>query len=227
MQRTTITILFSAFLVLGACGSGQSADTVSTGTPQATAPSSTHGPSNGAALPTDASLAVVLVGHGAPPNDMPKDQLRAAMTATYAAHSGGGHAHDDGSHAHADDPLQRMLNWPRTPKNDPYFFGVKSIAESLHEQSGQEVFVGFNEFCGPTTDQALEEAIASGAKEIIVLSVMFTPGGSHSESDILASVDAVRKKHPGTNITYAWPYPVDRIGHLLTEQVRDFHGRAQ
>lgn len=188
----------------------------------------------GDAVASAEPVAIVLVGHGAPPNDFPKEKVGRAMSAVHQlahadahAHDGAGgdHGHDGAAHPRGDsDDLalaRELVNWPRTPENDPYFYGVHSIADDLEAESGIKVYVGFNEFCVPTTTDAIERAIDDGARQVIVTTVMMTPGGGHSEKDIRNSIHQAQHQSPGVTITYAWPFPTQRLAHVLHLQVND------
>jgi sirohydrochlorin cobaltochelatase len=168
---------------------------------------------------------IVLVGHGAPPSDMPRERVTAAMRAARGADTDSGEAHEPGvqaEHQRGVPPAVReMLDWPRTRENDPYFFGVQDIARSLSQKTGLEVFVGFNELCAPTTAEAISQAVRTGAEQVVIVSVMTTPGGGHSEKDIRSSIDVAQKTYPHVKLTYAWPFSVDRIASLLAGNVRD------
>ncbi len=177
---------------------------------------------------------VILVGHGIPANDYPKDRL-----GKYFRMESGHHADNtDNSHTHNGQhkdhpgnvhlpPLSTweqldhdMRHWPRTPENDPYKFSVENIASRLEYKSGHHVLVAFNEFCAPTVEETIENAIAQGAQRIMILSIMLTPGGGHSEYDIPDSIKAAQRKYPGIEIVYAWPYDVDLIAQTLTTQIK-------
>jgi sirohydrochlorin cobaltochelatase len=56
---------------------------------------------------------------------------------------------------------------------------------------------------------------------------MFTPGGSHSEIEIPAAVETLRSRHPGIAIRYAWPYDLQLVVAMLSEQVNRFLGAAE
>ncbi|QDU32094.1 Sirohydrochlorin cobaltochelatase [Poriferisphaera corsica] len=168
-------------------------------------------------------VAVVLVGHGVPPSDFPRNELRAAIK---ALNEMTGHDHGDGGEDHEHDAegevlAKKLLNWPMTRENNAYYFGVKDIADVLRSRSGLPVFIGFNEFCGPTTGDAIDTAVKQGYTHVIVTTVMMTPGGGHSERDILNSMKRVEENYPHVKLTYAWPFPVERVAGVLHEQVMD------
>jgi sirohydrochlorin cobaltochelatase len=82
--------------------------------------------------------------------------------------------------------------------------------------------LAYNEFCGPTLAEGVEDLIRQGAQSITVVSTMFTPGGSHSESEIPEELEELRKKHPGVTLTYAWPYDLAQVSKMLMEHIRQF-----
>ncbi|QQE10281.1 hypothetical protein JD969_12295 [Planctomycetota bacterium] len=167
--------------------------------------------------------AIVLIGHGVPPSDFPRNELRAAIKALNEM-SGHSHGEGDGDDGHDHEGIElaeKLINWPLTRENNPYYFGVKAIADSLRSQSDLPVFIGLNEFCGPTTDQAIETAIKQGYTNLIVTTVMMTPGGGHSEKDILSSMKRAQENYEHVEMTYAWPFPVERIAGVLHQQVMD------
>jgi sirohydrochlorin cobaltochelatase len=182
---------------------------------------------------------VILVGHGIPAKDYPEDRLREFFRMELSHHSGDGghdhghgHAHEDHDHSAGEDPAARWTHldreireWPRTVENDPYKFAVDAIAERLERASGHQVLVAFNEFCAPTIEEAIERAIADGADRVIVLSIMLTPGGGHSDYDIPRSIERAQRRYPDTEIVYAWPYEIDLIARMLSTQVKSFEAR--
>ena len=80
----------------------------------------------------------------------------------------------------------------------------------------------YNEFCAPTLSEAIEQQIADGAKDIAVVSTMFTPGGSHSEYEIPEEMDELRQKYPDVTLTYAWPFDLDKVAEMLCEHLDRF-----
>lgn len=173
---------------------------------------------------------ILLVGHGIPANDYPKDRLREFFQMSAKHHTG---QENKLEHQHSYDnddlryeQLEREIRaWPRTPENDPYKHGTEAIAEHLRRQTSRQVWVAYNEFCDPTVEQMVDKAVAQGAKRIVAVSTMLVPGGGHSESDIPKSLAAARKQHPDVEIIYAWPYDVEQIAALLTDAIRrlDMH----
>lgn len=164
---------------------------------------------------------IVLAMHGSPPLDFPRDELTEFM---------GLHARLE----HASDPAAtaarlrygqleaKMRDWPRTGQNDPFYSGSQELARHLRQESGLEVIVGFNEFCAPALDEALERAVARKAGKVIVVTPMMTRGGEHSAVDIPEAIRRAQKKYPASKIVYAWPFPTEDIARFLSSQVSRF-----
>ncbi len=164
---------------------------------------------------------IVLAMHGAPPGDFPRQE----MGEFFSLHSRLNHSAGPERAA-----LERryaeleakMRAWPRTAQNDPYHAAALALAEALRFSTGREVVVGFNEFCGPTLDEALDRAMASAPEKVVVVTPMMTRGGEHSEKEIPAAVQRARKRHPGVSVVYAWPFEVSEIALFLASQIRRF-----
>ena len=114
----------------------------------------------------------------------------------------------------------KIRTWPRTPENDPFWAATHALADALREKTGYEVIVGFNEFCAPSLDEALDQAAASEAGRIVVVTPMMTRGGEHAEEDIPAVLDGARGRHPAIEFAYAWPFDTVDVAAFLAEQVR-------
>jgi sirohydrochlorin cobaltochelatase len=84
------------------------------------------------------------------------------------------------------------------------------------------VIVGFNEFCAPSLDDALNRGIALGAEKVIVVTPMMTRGGEHAEVDIPAAIRAAQARHPEIPIIYAWPFRVSEVADFLAAHVAGF-----
>jgi sirohydrochlorin cobaltochelatase len=116
----------------------------------------------------------------------------------------------------------KMRAWPRTPANDPFHAGSYELADHLSRVSGLDVVVGFNEFCNPTVDDAIEDAVARGADKIVLITPMMTRGGEHSESDIPAAMHRAQAIHPTVQMVYAWPFDITSVAQFLSGQVQRF-----
>lgn len=137
--------------------------------------------------------AVVLIGHGGVPKDFPPEKI--------------GLDHE-------------IRSWPRTPENDPFYFGMRAIAAKLAlKLPDTKLVLAFNEFCAPSIEQAVEMLITEGFDEIKLLTTMFTPGGVHSEFEIPKIIKTLQKKHPQACITYPWPFNLDHVATFLSAQV--------
>ena len=163
---------------------------------------------------------VVLVGHGGIPKGYPSElvtklkRLEAQRRAAGAAMSEEERELD-----------QKIRRWPRTPENDPYQAGLERLAARLQPiTQGAHFSTAYNEFCTPTLGEAVEQQIADGAKEITVVSTMFTPGGSHSEYEIPEDLAALRMRHPDVTLTYAWPFDLDKVAAMLSAHITQHQG---
>jgi sirohydrochlorin cobaltochelatase len=96
------------------------------------------------------------------------------------------------------------------------------LAEQLSRETGLEVILGFNEFCGPSLDEALDRAAAADAEAIIVVTPMMTRGGEHSEADIPAAIERAKTRHPRIKVIYAWPFSAADVARFLSLQLRKF-----
>jgi len=112
----------------------------------------------------------------------------------------------------------KIRAWPRTVKNDPFWAGSQELAEHLRTATGSEVIVGFNEFCAPTLDDALDQA-ARQSDKVFVITPMMTRGGEHSEVEIPDSVKRAQERHPNVAFKYAWPLDISAIARFLAEQI--------
>jgi sirohydrochlorin cobaltochelatase len=117
----------------------------------------------------------------------------------------------------------KVRTWPRTPQTDPYQAGLESLGAAMKPFLNGSLFgLAYNEFCGPTLAEAVEDLIRQGAQSITVVSTMFTPGGSHSETEIPEELEELRRKHPGVTLTYAWPFNLVKVSKMLIEHIDQF-----
>jgi len=177
----------------------------------------TEAPNRLAQKPTH-PVAVVLVGHGGVPADYPRERVRRLMTLEARRQAEGSPMTEEERQLDAE-----LRNHPRTDATDPYQAGLEQVAAVLRSHLPEHrVSVAYNEFCAPSVPDAVEEAIASGAREVVLLSSMMTPGGSHSEVEIPALVDELRARYRGAVIRYAWPFDLHAIAELMAAQVARF-----
>jgi sirohydrochlorin cobaltochelatase len=167
------------------------------------------------------TTSILLAMHGATPNDFPEEarvayfHLRAQLKSSALP--------DRSAVQTAHDQLDtKIRNWPRTAQNDPFYVGSQALAEALRQMSGCPVIVGFNEFCAPDLDLALDQAAILPYPTIIVVTPMMTVGGGHAEGDLPEAIQRAQKRYPDRQIRYAWPFPTTEIARFLTEQIRPF-----
>jgi sirohydrochlorin cobaltochelatase len=164
---------------------------------------------------------IVLAMHGAPPIDFPGPELVEFMS--LQAQLERAHGEPENALAERHKELDaKMRAWPRTVQNDPFYAGSQELAGRLRRETGLEVVVGFNEFCAPTLDKALDEAAARSADKIIVVTPMMTRGGEHSAVDIPEAMRRAQQRHPRKRFIYAWPFASDDIARFLASQVARF-----
>jgi sirohydrochlorin cobaltochelatase len=158
----------------------------------------------------------ILVGHGAPPKDAPGElvsRLKALEGRRRATRSPMGEE-------------ERLLDaelraWPRSPSNDPYREGVLALAAVLRKKlpEGTLLVVAFNEFCGPSLEDAVETRIAAGDDDILVVPTMFTPGGVHAEVEIPEAIASIQTAHPSLRVRYLWPFDLELLAELIVRHV--------
>lgn len=163
---------------------------------------------------------IVLAMHGAPALDFPREKLHEflGLHSHTEHHHGGGDGHDERYH----ELETEIRSWPRTEKNDPFYNGAKRMADELKEAAGMEVVLGFNEFCAPSIEGAIEEAVKSGAEKIVVITPMMTQGGEHAGRDIPDALNRSRRQFPDVEIRYVWPFDSEEVAQFLASQVRKF-----
>ena len=168
---------------------------------------------------------IVLAMHGVPPNDFPKGEMAELM----ALHGRLGHGVEservslERRHAEID---ARIRAWPRSARNDPFYVASQDLAEHLSGATGCEVIVGFNEFCAPALDEALDRAMLQRPDKVVVLTPMMTRGGEHSEVHIPQAIRWVQGKYPDTPIVYLWPFEVSEVANFLATQIARFTEKA-
>ena len=172
--------------------------------------------------PASSQLAVVLIGHGAPATDCPPQLVGELMSLEWrqvsAPPNGGAVPHHlEGRAAELDAAIR---DWPRHAGNDPYRTGLERLAEALRPllPAGQ-LAVGYNEFCRPSIAEAVEAVIRGGARRVLVIPSMLTPGGVHAERDIPCALEELRRAHPGVAIEYVWPFDLRQVAALLAAHV--------
>jgi len=164
---------------------------------------------------------IVLAAHGSPPRDMPRAELAEFFT-LHARLESSPVSHSPALESRYEELADQVKRWPRTPQNDPFHAATYELARKLGAETGLEVEVGFNEFCSPDVGEAIAAAAGGGAGKIVVITTMLTRGGEHAERDIARAVEEARRRWPGVNIVYAWPFDTDEIVRFLAGHVGRF-----
>lgn len=163
-------------------------------------------------------IGVVLIGHGAPATDCPPALVGELMSLEWRGNS---HPHGVGAAgARAAELDAKIRDWPRHAGNDPYQVGLEQVAERLKPLLPTPLFaIGYNEFCRPSIPEVVEQVISQGARRVLVIPSMLTPGGVHSEVDIPRTLEEVSRKHPDVSIEYVWPFDLNEVAQLLASHL--------
>ena len=161
---------------------------------------------------------MVLVGHGAPPKGFPDDKVAEYIRLEKRVRAG-----DKSAEKRLEEIEKELMEWPRTKENDPYWFYLNELAETLKREGGyKEVIPAFNEFCPPNVEQAIERALKLKPDIIVVVPTMMVKGGEHSEVEIKESVEKARESYPDIRIVYAWPFDTRELASFISEHVNKF-----
>ncbi len=98
--------------------------------------------------------------------------------------------------------------------------GSQEMAVHFSRATGYEVIVGFNQFCAPSVEEALEETVTQKAGRIIVITPMMTPGSRHSTTGIPTAIKRAQKRHPDVPIEYAWPFDLSEVAEFLAQRIQ-------
>jgi sirohydrochlorin cobaltochelatase len=164
---------------------------------------------------------IVLAMHGSPPRDFPRGELSEFMS-LHTRLEAAPVAHSPALESRYEELEQKLRDWPRNPQNDPFFASSQEIAAKLGRICKSEVFLGFNEFCAPSLDEALERATSSGAARVFVVTPMMTRGGEHSEKDIAQAIKKAQGKHSSVQFVYAWPFETSEVAEFLAAHIKRF-----
>jgi len=168
--------------------------------------------------PEPAQRAVVLIGHGGVPRDYPRQRLGQLHALEKRRRSSGAPpSQEEAALEH------ELRHWPRTPANDPYQAGLKSLAAHLRPRlEPARLVLAYNEFCAPTVAEAIHALAAAGVTDIMAVPSMFTPGGVHAEIEIPATISALRAELPHLRLHYAWPFAGEHLAAFLAEHLSRF-----
>ena len=163
-------------------------------------------------------LGLILIGHGGLPSDIPKEVVEDFMKV---------HKHRVRTGAPIslkEKELDKVIRfWERSPDTDPYKYGLEKLAAKLAPRlEDYTLITAYNEFCYPSIEQAADVLAEKGINEVILITTMITPGGSHSEKEIPEEIETLRLKYPNVNYQYAWPYDLDIFSNLLTDHIINF-----
>jgi len=167
---------------------------------------------------SDHKKAILLVGHGGIPKGYPQDLITKLKRLEAQRRAIGTPMSSEELELDA-----KVRTWPRTPQTDPYQAGLEALGAAMKPLLNGSLFgLAYNEFCGPTLAEGINDLIRQGARSITVVSTMFTPGGSHSEIEIPEELEELRRKHPGVTLTYAWPFNLEQVSRVLMEHIQRF-----
>ena len=97
---------------------------------------------------------VILIGHGGTSSETPRELVRELMQLEKRREPGTPMSERE---AELD---EKIRHWPRTPETDPYKFGLERIGETLRPKvAPAELRLAFNEFCAPSIEAAVAEAL--------------------------------------------------------------------
>ena len=162
--------------------------------------------------------AVILVGHGGLPSDIPPEIVEKFMRVHKTRIKSGSQISKEEV-----DLDNKIRMWERTPKTDPYKSGLESLASKMEPfLENYIVKTAYNEFCYPTIEESVEELSKENVSKIIIVTTMITRGGSHSEKEIPEELEALRLKYKDIHIQYAWPFDMDTFALFLTTHAKIF-----
>jgi len=171
----------------------------------------------------DTKKAVILVGHGGLPSDIPSELVEKFMRMHKGRIKAGGTITDQ--EIELDTSIRK---WERTPENDPYKSGLELLASHMEPMlEGHILKTAYNEFCYPAIDDAVAELAKENVSKIIIITTMITRGGSHSECEIPEELRDLSSKHPDIDIQYAWPFSMDAFALFLTTHIKAFNTLAE
>ena len=131
--------------------------------------------------------AVILIGHGGLPNDIPKEVVEDFMKIHKQRIRRGTPITSEEK-----DLETTIRNWERTPESDPYKIGLEKLADHLDPRlDGYILKTAYNEFCFPSIEQAADQLAEENITKVILITTMITPGGLHSEREITEEVEAL------------------------------------
>ena len=163
--------------------------------------------------------AIILVGHGGLPSDIPSEIVEKFMRLHKARVKTEGEA--TRQEVELDNTIRR---WRRTPETDPYQSGLEELASRMEKFLNKFIVkTAYNEFCYPTIEESVGELVEGNVSKIILVTTMITRGGSHSEQEIPQELEVLREKFKDIDIQYAWPFDMDAFALFLATHVKIFN----
>ena len=102
--------------------------------------------------------AVLLVGHGGVPKDLPKSWLSELRRLESERRARG--SSEAGTRELELD--RKIRNFPRTDATDPYRAGILAIAQKLEPLlNGRRLAIAYNEFCSPSIHDAVRALVSA------------------------------------------------------------------
>ena len=147
--------------------------------------------------------AIILVGHGGLPSDIPSEIVEKFMRIHKVRIKTGSEI------TKQEIELDRAIRlWKRTPENDPYKTGLETLASEMGKfLEGYHIKTAYNEFCYPDIEDAISELAQESYSKIILVTTMITRGGSHSEKEIPEELNKFQRKHPTNFVTLILKMP--------------------
>ena len=164
------------------------------------------------------TMAVLLVGHGGLPKDIPQQVVESFMKIHKQRIRSGS------AITSQEKELESTIrNWKRTPESDPYKAGLENLASYMEPQLEGYIFkTAYNEFCYPSIETAVDELSQEDVSKIIIVTTMITRGGSHSEVEIPEELKELSAKYPDIDFQYAWPFAMESFASFLTDHIKNF-----
>jgi sirohydrochlorin cobaltochelatase len=162
--------------------------------------------------------AVILVGHGGLPKDIPQQVVESFMKINKQRIRSGA------AITSQEKELESTIrNWERTPESDPYKTGLENLASYMEPNlDGYILKTAYNEFCYPSIETAVDELSQENISKIVIVTTMITAGGSHSEVEIPEELKELNSKYPDIDFQYAWSFGMDSFALFFTDHIKSF-----
>ena len=106
-------------------------------------------------------MGIILVGHGGIPKDYPQELVTKLKRLEAQRRASGGPMSKEELELDT-----KIRTWPRTSKTDPYQAGLESLATHFKPLlNGAQFALAYNEFCGPTLSEAIEDLNRQGSQK--------------------------------------------------------------